>query len=220
MFKNIKSLFIIEEEEAKSKQPLPQKPETTAPKTPTATPVMEVPVEGKVTQEFMDILFHAMEQANPQGFDYMEFKQSLQSLKKMQMDDATRYRSAFAMAQTLGTTSDKLLQSAQFYLDILKKEEQKFAQAVDNQRSKLIGNRQSEIGQLEQAIQSKEVQIKQLTQEIQTHRQQKEQLQKEIQEATVKVGNTQQNFIASYKALSEQIAQDIENMKQFLLENK
>lgn len=217
MFKNIKSLFIIEEENPKGPQPAQPKP--TTPLAKPQTPPMgttSAAAPGQVTQEFTDILFKAMEAANPAGFDYMEFKQSLQSLKKMSMDDMTRYQSAFAMAQTLGATAEKLTQSAQFYLDVLKNEQQKFSEAVNNQRTKLIGNRQGEIGQLEQTIQSKAEQIKRLTQEIEAHQKQKEQLQKEISEATVKVETTQQNFIASYDILAEQITKDMENMKQFL----
>lgn len=220
MFKNIKSLFIVEEENAKVASK--EQPKSNN-KTQTAAPKMEAPIitpttagPGQVTQEFSDILFKAMEQANPPGFDYMEFKQSLQSLKKMSMDDATRYQSAFAMAQTMGATSEKLTQSAQQYLDVLKSEEQKFAQAVNNQRTKLIGNREGEIGKLEQNIQAKTEQIKRLNEEIEEHKKQVGQLQKEISEATVKVETTQSNFTASYTALAQQIESDMENMKQFL----
>lgn len=218
MFKNIKSLFIVEEEDPKAPQKEPVKSATPPPaaNVNVPKPSSTTTEPGKVTSEFTDILFKAMEAANPAGFDYMEFKQSLQSLKKMSMDDATRYQSAFAMAQTLGATAEKLTQSAQFYIDVLKSEQQKFSQAVENQRTKLIGNRENEIKQLDQTILSKEEQIKKLTQEIEAHRQQKGQLQKEISEATVKVETTQQNFMASYNALSQQIAEDMNNMKQFL----
>jgi uncharacterized protein (DUF3084 family) len=216
MFKNIKSLFIVEEDEqGKQKEQPRQKTPTGTPKPEPAT-TAETGGQGQVTQEFTEILFKAMEQANPPGFDYLEFKQSLQSLKKMAMDDATRYQSAFAMAQTMGATGEQLRQSAQSYLNILKNEEQKFAQAVDNQRSKLIGNRQSEIGQLEQIIQSKSEQIKRLNEEIESHKKQVAQLQQEMSEATVKVETTQRNFIASYNVLAGQIETDVQNMQQYL----
>lgn len=215
MFKNIKSLFVIEEENPKA--PEKKQPKQTATATPPPAASQPASVgSGQVTQEFTEVLFKAMEQANPQGFDYMEYKQSLQSLKKMQMDDPTRYQSAFAMAQTLGATRDKLLESAQFYLDVLKNEQLKFADAVENQRGKLIGNRQQQIDQLAQTIESKEAQIKRLTQEIEAHRQQMEQVKQEISDATVKVETTQQNFMASYNALSGQIVNDMESIKKYL----
>lgn len=216
MFKNIKSLFVIEEEDPKAPAKESAKPAKPVAKVTTPATSPANAGAGQVTQEFTEVLFKAMEQANPEGFDYMEFKQSLQSLKKMQMDDPTRYQSAFAMAQTLGATADKLVQSAQFYLDVLKSEAQKFSQAVENQRTKLIGNRQQQIDQLTQTVQSKEAQIKQLTQEIEAHRKEMDQIKQEISQATVKVETTQQNFSASYNALSGQIGADVENMKKYL----
>ena len=40
----------------------------------------------------------------------------------MPMDEQTRFQSAFAMAQTLGATTEHLMHSANHYLEILKKE--------------------------------------------------------------------------------------------------
>ncbi|MDX1940300.1 MAG: hypothetical protein SFU99_07100 [Saprospiraceae bacterium] len=211
MFKNIKSLFIVEEEPkkevAKSVAKDPPKPATEA------TP--DIP-SGQASQEFMDILFKAMQDNNIEGFDYLEFKKSLLSLKQMQMDEPTRYQSAFAMAQTLGATPEKLVQTAQHYLDVLKNEEQKFQKAAANQQEKLIGTREQEIAQIDAALKTKAEQIKQLTQEIEQHQQQAAALKKEIAEATIKVETTKHNFVASYQQLAAQIAADIENIKEYL----
>lgn len=215
MFKNIKSLFIVEEDDPKTKK-VEQASQPTASKQPQPAVKQAVGEPGKATQEFMEVLFKAMEQNNIQGFDYLEFKQSLASLKKMPMDEQTRYQSAFAMAQTMGATPDKLIQTAQHYLDILKTEEQKFEQAVANQKTKLIGSKEQEIVKAEEAVKTKAEQIKQLTQEIEKHQQQVDQLRREIADATVKVETTKSNFIASYNTLVAQISEDMQNMKQFL----
>lgn len=211
MFKNIKSLFVVEEEPKKevAKQVTKDQPK------PASEAVSGVP-SGQASQEFMDILFKAMQDNNIEGFDYLEFKKSLQSLKQMQMDEPTRYQSAFAMAQTMGATPEKLVQTAQHYLDVLKNEEQKFQKAAANQQEKLIGTREQEIAQMEAAVNTKAEQIKQLTQEIEQHQQQAATLKKEIAEATVKVETTKHNFVASYQQVAAQIAADMENIKQYL----
>lgn len=211
MLKNLKSLFIIEEEEPKAqpKQAPKEASKIAVENTQTAS-------AGQVNHDFLNILFKAMEDNNLNGFDYLEFKKSLQSLKQMQMDEPTRYQSAFAMAQTMGATPEKLLQTAMHYLDVLKTEEHKFQKAAANQQEKLIGSKEQEISQLETTIKSKAEQIKQLTQEIEQHQQQAEVLKKEISEATVKVETTKNDFAASYNALATQIAADIENIKKFL----
>ncbi|MEM1214943.1 MAG: hypothetical protein AAGJ82_04620, partial [Bacteroidota bacterium] len=128
MLKNLKSLFIIEEETPKQATKAAPKAKATAaaPKTSSPTSQPATARAGKIKPKFTDILLSAMDKADLEGFDYLEYKKSLQSLTKMNMDEATAFKSAFAMAQTMGATPTKLVQSAQHYLNILQKEEEKF----------------------------------------------------------------------------------------------
>lgn len=223
MFKNLKSLFVIEEESSSSsKKTAPkQKPKSKA--TPVPKPAgKDVMVEsktgdpGKVTNKFLNVLFQALEQNNLEGFDYLEYKQSLDSLKKMPMDEATRFKSAFAMAQTMGATPAHLVNTAQHYIKILKQEEQKFEKALSNQRTVQIQQKDQEIKQMDQLIKAKEAQIQQLNQEIEKAKQKAAQLKEEVNSATQKVETTKNNFIASYNMLVSQIDQDVEKIKQHL----
>lgn len=218
MLKNLKSLFIIEEEPSpKSGQSKPAAPQAQKPATHVHTlPQSEQGQAGRVNEKFMDLLFKAMEDNNPEGFDYMEFRQSLNSLKKMPMDEQTRFQSAFAMAQTLGATPAALLDSAMHYIAVLKREEQQFEQALAAQKEKQIGSKEAELANLQQTIEAKAEQIKRLTQEIETHQQQVQRIQQELAEAAVKMESTKNDFIASYNALVEQIQADVENMKTYL----
>lgn len=220
MFKNLKSLF-IEEVEDSGKITAPKETKGNQPAedpTPTQAKVPESKAgnPGKVTQKFSEILLRAMEANNLDGFDYLEYKQSLKSLEKMPMDEATRFQSAFAMAQTMGATPEKLIQTAQHYVNILQQEERKFEDALTHQRSKQIGSKSQEIKNLEESIKAKAEQIKQLTQAIESDQKRAEQLKKEIAEAGQKVENTKNNFIASYNALIGKITGDIEKMSKYL----
>lgn len=225
MFKNLKSLFVIEDEEAAAAGKATRKEQANS-KSATRSTVSAsednivsesaAGEPGKITPKFMDILLKAMETQNLDGFDYLEYKQSLRSLEKMPMDEATRYQSAYAMAQTMGATPDKLVKTAQHYVDVLKKEELKFEEALANQQKTQIGSKQGEIGKLEEVIQQKAEQIKQLTKEIEEHQRRSEQLKKEIKQASGKVESTKNNFIASYNALVAQINQDMDRMRKYL----
>lgn len=221
MLKNLKSLFIIEEEgqqqptgEQKVMPSAPGKAEQAGAPVAPSTPA--TPGAGQITAQFLEVLFKAMQDNNLGGFDYLEFKQSLKSLEKMPMDEPTRYQSAFAMAQTLGASAPTLVQTAEHYLNIIKQEEQKFNQAHSAQREKQIGNKESEIKQLEDIVRTKTEQIAQLTKEIEAHKQKAAALKKDIEDAVVKVETTKNNFVASYNALVEQIGRDVENMKRYL----
>lgn len=216
-FKSIKSLFIVEEEVKDKKKEEVSTPSPPSPQPGTAFVQESAAGEpGKVSAKFMEVLFSAMEKANLPGVDYLEYRTSLKSLEKMPMDEPVRYKSAFAMAQAMGATPQKLIDSATHYMDVLKTEESKFEQALQHQISDRIGNRQEMINNLELAIQQKTEQIKKLTQEIEQHRQEMEKLSAEIKEATSKVETTKNDFIASYNALVTQIQVDVENMKKYL----
>ncbi len=223
----LKSLFIVEEpgsaKKAKSK-PAPNKTadkETTpksnsTPKSNESAGVSSGPQPGQPTAKFMEIMFGAMEKHNLDGFDYLEFKQSLKSLEKMPMDEQTRFQSAFAMAKTMGATPQKLIDAAAHYLKVLLHEEKKFEQALENQRARQIGGREKQIKDLEVGIQQKAQHIKKLTQEIEQSQKQLAGIKSEISGAVSKVETTKNNFIASYNVVVSQIQSDVENMKKYL----
>ncbi len=233
MLKKIKSLFVIEED-VPSKEKTAEKdtsaesrtasagksaPPKAQGKHPAGTLSAEV-MPGKVKEKFLNVLFGAMERNDLEGFDYLEFKQFLKSLDKMQMDEGTKYQSAFATAQTMGASIAVLKKSARHYLDILKAEEQKFNQAANNQKEKNLTNKQEEIKLLKQQIEEKSKRIQALQKEIESHRKVVEKRTKEISVARVKVEQTQNDFQASYDALVGQIESDLKKIDTYLSQPK
>lgn len=188
---------------------------TTKPATATTKTEVVMPT-GKVSDKFYDILFEAMETNNQPGFDYLEYKKSLQTLAKMPMDEATRYSSAYAAAQAMGISSQQLNDSAQFYLNVLKTEDSKFQESVNAQRQKQIGSKEKAITDLDATIKAKGEQIARLTQEIAAHQEDMGKMKAEISEAVVKIETTLSDFHATYSDLIGQIGQDVENMKKYL----
>ena len=110
MLKKLKSLFIVEDESnakgtVEKKEPEVIQDKSKSGEEPIPSGDISVPVDdGKIDQKFVDVLLKAIDNQNMEGFDYLEYKQSLQSLSKMDMDESTRYKSAFAMAKTMGAT--------------------------------------------------------------------------------------------------------------------
>ena len=216
--KKFKSVFVVEDESSATpanQAATPQNAEQT-PASPPPAPVRPAPESGSVTDKFVQILMGALEKNNQQGFDYFEFRQALKNLEKMPMDEATRFHSAYAMAQTMNVTPAKLIESAQFYMNVLTGEQSKFNEAHAQQRAKLIGNREDEVRNLEAMIQSKAEQIKQLTQQIEEHRQASERIRSEIGDSTVKIENTKADFEATFSNVAGQIQADIAKIQEHL----
>ena len=214
IFRNIKSLFIVDKSDGKESAPQPANPRVED----SQDTLRESPKgrSGRVDQKFADILIKAMQSKNIDGFDYLEFKQSLRSLKDMQMDEGTRYKSAFAMAKTLGATPEMLVQSAAFYVDVLKKEEAKFEEALLKQREVKVLSKSREIESLEANIAKKEQHIQQLKKEIEQGRQKVQMLLQEKEEAAENMESTKNDFIASYNTIVGQIREDMQKIKEHL----
>ncbi|MFK7946568.1 MAG: hypothetical protein AB8G11_03175 [Saprospiraceae bacterium] len=228
MFGKLKSLFVIEENvptkpksKAKTKSTKSTAPskgnsivKTTMPKTPVI--VSSTDVKGQVSDKFLKILFDALEKNNLEGFDYLEFKKSLQSLSAMPMDEATRFKSAFAMANSMNVTTKQIMDSADFYLQILGQEEQKFNNALAQQKSTKVHAQEEQVKQLEKNVKFKADQIKKLTEEIDKLQQTIKSTNAEISKQTTKVTKTKNDFTVSYDAVVGQIKTDINNMKKYL----
>lgn len=223
MLKKLKSLFILEDENDNEKKTSAEesKPATSSSKS-TSIPSIEVDfgkpkkLSGAPDSKFVDVLLKAVESNNLDGFDYLEYKSSLQSLTKMDMDEATKYQSAFAMAKTMGATPAKLLESAKHYIQVLVTEETKFKDALQNQRAKQVTGRESQIKDLESQIVSKQNRIEQLKKEIEADKSNLEKIKSEINQSAAKVETTNDKFMHAYNTVRNQILKDVENMKTYL----
>ena len=232
MFKNLKSLFVKDDEVKPVESPqndVNQEPITeeniTAESVATAevyqpaeedVPDMsDVDVTGEVSEKFMNILLGAINKNNQEGFDYIEFKQSLQSLSTMDMDEQTKIQSAFAMAKTMGATKPKLIETANYYLGILAKESEKFSAAVSSQMTKQVGSKQTKHKDIELSIQNKTKQIEELSNQIDALKVDLEKTNKAIASSEVKVIKTRNDFQSTYALLKQKIHKDIELIEKY-----
>lgn len=221
MFKKFKSLFIVEDgttaptaNTAGEKDSGPQKQDATVSRPFEVAAASTGP--GQVQDKFLEVLFEALEAKNQDGFDYMEFKEFLRSLANVPMDDSTRYKSAYATAQTMGATKEKIISSARHYLEILGQEKAKFQDALSGQKTRNLTGKQDEIKQLEKTIKQNQSEIEKLTKENETHREQIGSLEQEINSASEKLAQTASDFEATYRALLGQIELDVSNIESHL----
>lgn len=224
MWKNLKSYFIVEEEGTKKpKTPTAGKPAVKTPAKPappkgTAAAPASAPesLEGSVNDRFVKVLLEAMEAANLPGFDYLEFKKSLQNLKKMNFTDSVRFQTAFAAAESMGVTPKQLQDSAQHYLDTLTKEQQKFSKALAGQRAQQISDKQTKLKQIDAEIGRQEAKIKELQAEIEKSKAAQSKLRKSIKGSEDKLTKTQADFETTMQIIADGIKQDKAHMAEFL----
>ncbi len=216
MLKKLKSIFI--EEDPAPAAGSAKVSESTKKKTETKTKDKkeETPKGGKPSDKFIDLLLKAIEANNIEGFDYLEYKQSLQSLAKIEPDESKRFKSAFAMAQTMGLTKKVLFDSAQRYANVLGEEEKKFAEAFVKQKAAQVTNREKKISSLQQAIQQKEAEIKKLQKEIGIHQKELDNIESEMAKSMEKVQSTRDHFYGSYNLVLDQIKSDMDKINLYI----
>jgi hypothetical protein len=229
MFKNLKSLFIVEEEDTQKKEEQPgdkKEPFSETKNTNQIVQKVDATIKGGITNttnpggavdtRIWDSLLKAIEDNNQDGFDYLEFKNSLKALASMPMDEATRFKSAFATASTMGVTLVKLVQSVDFYKAILEKEKGQFQEALKTQVDHSVGAKETLVKQLNEEIKKKAEHIALLTKEIDAHKNELEATQTHISEATQKIEITKTNFEITFNTLIHQINDDLNKMNTHL----
>jgi uncharacterized protein (DUF3084 family) len=217
VFKKLKSVFVVDDTSTNPVAPSTDLPPQQESKTATVETTFDASTLKNKTpdEKFTNILLEAIEKANLPGFDYLEYKSSLQSLSKMNMDVPTQYQSAMAMAKTMGTSPEKIIQAANQYLSVLKAENDKFLLAVQGQKQKVAQDEKEGLSALKNNIDNKKNQIAQLQKEIASEEAQLAKMQEEIGASANKIAETSAKFDQAYVAVTQQIVDDIKNISQY-----
>jgi peptidoglycan hydrolase CwlO-like protein len=163
---------------------------------------------GSLDSKSVSFLIKALESNNVAGFDYLEFKQSLETLKQMDMDEEVAVKSAFATASTMGLTKKKLLDSASFYQKVLKSEKDKFNEAHKKQVQKHVTGKKEKISKLQEKIDEINNKIKELEQKVSSYKEVIEKARKDIDNAQERIDQRKEKFEQAYHALDEEISDD------------
>ncbi len=164
----------------------------------------------------VEFLINALEKNNLPGFDYIEFKQSIGALSKMDMNEEMSIRSAFATAATVGLTKTKLVESAAHYAKVIAKEKDKFDAALLKRMEQKVGGKMKEVEKLKAQIIKHQEKIKQLEEQIAKFQHTVDTADEKINAEKAKIGDTQSNFERTHQSILNQIQTDIENFKKHL----
>jgi len=148
-----KDLFVKNDETEATKKPV-VKTETKRPTIVTTTPssvlsVNALPTPVNVTQqeidEFTQYLMGVYEKGNFPGPDYQEFMSAVNEVSSSDpsLKDATTFKTVFAGFKVQGVKKERLLQTAQAYIDMIKNESLAFGQTIDNKLATEVGDKRN-----------------------------------------------------------------------------
>ena len=179
-------------------------------------PHHSIPSPMPDNSRFASVLMKALERKNLDGFDYLEFKQSVGKLGEMGMDNDTAIQSAFATGSTVGLTVEKLLKTASYYLDVLQDEKGQFMRSLEKHLADNVDSKASEGGQLKKQIANWQAQIEELNRRIEEAQKRIDQHDAQIAQARKKAEANQHGFEEALAVITSAIRQDVEDIRRVL----
>ncbi len=167
-------------------------------------------------EKSIKFLIQALEKSNLPGFDYIEFRQSMQALSELNMEEPVIYKSAFATASTLGLTKERLIQTAEHYKKVLANEKVQFDAALQKQVKQRVDSKQEEVERLRKQVDEYKSKIKQLEEKIEKAETTIEKADDVIRTSMEKIESTKDGFEFTLQSLLNAIDRDIENIETFL----
>ena len=164
----------------------------------------------------MESLLEALERENLPGFDYLEFKQALQRLQDLNMEEEVAFKSAFATASTMGVTKEKLLKTAGHYKQVLAREKKSFDAALEKQVKAKVDGKRKEVALLQKKLSEYEAKIQELQERKAAAEKTIAEADATIQSAQDSINDVHQRFEATLQALVNQIDKDVEDINAYL----
>ena len=176
--------------------------------------LLDVPTD--LDKRSTDALLKAIKENYTSEFDYLKFIHSVRTLKGMDMDEETAFKSAFATAKTMGFTKEAFRKSIRFYTKVLSNEREIFAEALKRQRAEKLTGQASKNETIKKKIEAHKAKIQKLKDEISAYEMRLETSDDTLQKEREKLESITENFVKSFKHFDEQLKSDLELFEQYI----
>lgn len=204
----------------KPSEETPQNPVTEQSKVEVKTPVppiQSVPSQGITTptingvadDKFVKMLEGVITENNIPGLDYFEFKQAVENMKALPIDEATKFITVFSILQGQGCTKEILLISIDKYVGLINKEHETFNGELADTFKEKVESKKAKIEQSQQKIVELSNQIKELNDFIITGTQ-------EVQQEEMKLRLAEANFKQSVDKVVSVLTTDKEKITNYI----
>jgi len=186
-------------------------------KTTQTVPVQGLPVQnisvptvnGVPDEKFVQMLESVITDNNIPGLDYFEFKQAVDNMKALPIDEGTKIITVFSILKGQGCTKEGLLNSIDKYVDLINKEHESFNTEMGESFKEKVENKKTKIEQSQQKIIELSNQIKELNDFIITGTQ-------EVQQEEMKLRLADANFKQSVEKVVSVLTADKEKITNFI----
>ncbi len=163
--------------------------------------------------KILETLNKAIDKANLPGEDYYELAKAVEAMKSLPFDEESKLKSALAALSTKGLTIKKVLESADYYLEVLDNEKRKFYNAFENKIKGSVKANKNKITQLKDLISDKSKKISDLKTLINDKYNEIQKLEEEIDVSDEKIKEIEDSFLYTYEKVVSKIKEDIDRIK-------
>lgn len=184
---------------------------------PTGLPVQNVPVQGftpptvngVADDKFVKMLEGVISDNNIPGLDYFEFKQAVDNMKSLPIDESTKFLTVYSILLGQGCTKEVLLNSIDKYVSLINKEHETFNNELSETFKEKVESKKTKIEQSQQKIVELSNQIKELNDFIITGTQ-------EVQQEEMKLRLAEANFKQSVEKVVSVLTTDKEKITNYI----
>ncbi len=166
-------------------------------------------IQGVVDNKFVEVLTAVIEENNLPGQDYFEFKQAVENMKTLAMNDQQKFQTVFAVLGLQGCTKENLLLSLDKYIELIQNETKTFDTEKESQFKLKVRDK---LAQVEEAKNEKD----ELNKRILDHNNKILTLQQEAGAEEMKLRATEANFQASADIIVNEMLGDKQKINSYI----
>ncbi len=207
--KALKSFFIEVDDKPKSEdKPQPAPPVSAIP--------IPVGIPGSINQEMAQVLDDAISANNLSGFDYFEFRESLNNPAFATLPEQSKYLAVFGTAAQSGLTVEKLISSVDHYKAVISKKREEFNEQVQAITAQEVITRQEKKSANEQAVLDAQQKMAELSAMINDYQTENMQLANTISQEQFKIQQTQASFEATFNVVDAKLSEGKSKIQAYL----
>jgi len=180
-----------------------------------ATPQIQTEI-AKVNEEMHQGLIKLIEDNNLDGFDYLEFMDSVQKMSAVALPEAEKYKLVFTTAQSFGVTVDTLTNAVDHYVKVLNNHKTEFEGHVNNQVGSEIEQRKQRVIDLDKETESLNAQIAEISQKIASNTTESATINQEVTQQELKIRMVAQDFTATFEHVTNRLQSDKQKIHSYL----
>jgi len=166
-------------------------------------------INGVPDDKFINMLKKVISDQNMSGVDYFEFKQGLDNMSNLPIDETTKFVTVYSILSGQGCSKETLLKSIDNYVNVINNEHETFKAEMTTTFKEKVENPKSKIEDAQKKIIEMSDKIKELNDFIISTTQ-------EVQQEEMKLRLAEANFKQSVEKVTSDLTSDKEKITNYI----